>query len=170
LTPTTTDAGHLWNFALVDLPDYANYQALFEQWRLVKTVADFVWNSVGGPTLAPTLFFACDPAYAGTAPTNLNNLLTRNYKQFTFSETHNSISVDVDTRITDTVSTGSATSGSTNVLALGGKKTWIYTSFPTTAYGNLVAWVENYNTTVSGAVGALNVTFRYILEFRGVVG
>jgi hypothetical protein len=74
VTPSTTvDTLLAYSFSLSDLPDYAEFTNLFDQYRIVQIALDFEW--VLGPSSGVQPLYVCFDQDDAVTPTALTNLL-----------------------------------------------------------------------------------------------
>lgn len=172
LQMTANDKGAIWTFSLSQHTGYAQFTALFAEYRIVATELDIVWTPnqasavQSGPT--PVVYFATDP-FASAAPSSLAGMLAKNYQAYAFSADKNSLTIRVPSRVADS---SLATPGSYLAAVpthLASKAAWYASATPTMTYGALLAWFGNF-CTAGGCVGSLKFTQRMTLEFRGTQG
>jgi len=165
LAAAAADKGYSYNFALSDVPNYTEFTGIFTQWRLKRVQIDMTWlvSVNANPTSTPQIYYSVDP-FATTAPGTLATMIARPYKTFVFGPNSNMLTIQADLKSLSVTQSGPG-AGSTLGLKLsdGG---WLDCAQPQIAYGNLIFWLQNFNTG-GEVLPVINVVFRHEFEFRG---
>jgi len=159
LVKSITDAGWAYAFNLQDLPNYTEFTALFDRWRIVNVEATLIYQqSINTSTFCfPTLFASIDLNDAST-PATLNQILEReNTRVMPFSAAIAMHKISMKPR--------TLVQGVAGSLAVEVKDAWADCLVPAQDFYGLKFWMQNYNSTVSGSA-TIRLVFRYDLEFQ----
>lgn len=152
------DAGVGLSFQLGDLPDFAEFQALFDQYRLDFVEYTFVMKSAG--SLQPIIYVAED--HDNDNPPTLSEMMQRQSTQvLTFGSDRTMLKYRFKPNpIRQVYST---------VVGTGYERapngTWLDCSYANIKHYGLKYWIQNYNTTNNPGC-TIQVTLRYGLTFK----
>lgn len=162
LTPAAADKGWAWTFALSDLPNYTEFTALFDQYRLSLVELVFTWSP--GTTVAtstfPTLLIASDYDSAAV-PASSSEIAQRRHITWVFSPSKPIATFRLRPRVLLDVGSG----GSSGFSTLAPAREWIDLAFSTLTQRGAVAWIANFNT---GLGGTLLLEERFHFEVAGL--
>jgi len=163
LTRTATDQGFIFDWSLSDVPNAAEFTALFAQWRLDGMCITFTWRSANeaNPT-RPAFTFAIDP-FATAAPSSAQEVLERSNRTWTPNAQRTTLQLKCACAPLNLVaSTGGAGGLVLNALARPGEWYSCLGQGSALSYGQLLLWIQGWTANS----GTISVKQDYMFGFR----
>jgi hypothetical protein len=140
----STDLGHAFPFALSLLPNWLEFSALFDRYRINQVDVRLVYSAEttaisGGFSKRPTVWAYMDDDDA-SIPTSKSSVMERqSVRPFTYSDAKSVASYSIAPRwLID----------STNKASLAPRSMWIDMSTPAVSHYGLKLWIDDYNNTL----------------------
>jgi hypothetical protein len=161
ITKTGSDSGAAYTFRLTDVPQYTNFTALFDMYRIDAVEVEFLISQMGANMLYPTLYWTPDYDDA-TAPANANTILEfQTAEVYQFTEAKTAFRRLVQPRVANTVYNGIVASGYSTLPV----NTFINSDTPGVAYYGMKYWLVGYNSTTANQSN-IQIVLRYHLSFK----
>lgn len=147
LTRAGASGGYYFDWSLSDVPNSAEFTALFAQWKLVKGSITFTWRSSNDANPArPTFTMAVDP-FATAVPASREEVLQRSNRTWSPNAQRTTLQLDVKCAAMQLAASGPS-SGALVINTLAPRSAWYPTANPQVSYGSLLIWIEAWaNTT-----------------------
>jgi len=159
LTQGLADSGFVFDFRLNHLPNYAEFQALFDMWKIEKVDLMFIYN--GSTTSYPTIFFAVD--YDGTISSPASRDVLLQYERaevLQFAPNRQIIKRSINPRFCTMVSTGGGSS-----QGVASRAQWGDCIDADQIMHGCVFWIEGYNTGLA-VTQSVSLVVRYHLAVK----
>jgi len=163
LTRTATDQGFIFDWGLSDVPNAAEFTALFAQWRLDGTAITFTWRSANDANPTRPIFYLASDPFAAAAPTSATEILERSNRTWSPNAQRTTLQLKVAARPLNLVaSTGGSGALVLNALARPGEWYSCAGQGSALAYGQLLLWVQGWGANS----GTITVKQDYMFSFR----